>query len=54
MHYDLTIERIPIIEYHLVASTPRQSEFINMIARNTISIDETSNGGFRNAWSALS
>jgi len=45
----MTIECIPIIEYQIVAFITRQSKCINVIARITISIVETSNGGYRNA-----
>ena len=49
IHYDMTIECIPIIEYQIVAFITRQSKCINVIARIAISIVETSNGGYRNA-----
>ena len=45
----MTIEGIPIIEYQIVAFTTRQSKSINVMARITISIVETSYGGYRNA-----
>ena len=48
-HYDMTMELTAIIEYNMFVSTTHQSKCIHVVARITISIVETSYGGYRNA-----